>query len=184
MDTKNKIIQVAILALHKNEGATLEEIAKAAGLSRRTLHRHFLSREDLIEACNKHMLTIWKTAVIDVYNKGLQPLILLEELLNIAIDLGHKFSFLTKYRYSGAVHPTLATKVNEAYQHAISDLFKAIATLQAEKIIDPNLPLVWIRLQFIQSVATATAAKNSGDIAPNQINQLAWLSFKRSLGIH
>jgi len=49
-NTKENIIQAAILLLEIDKNCSLEEIAIKAGVSRRTLHRYFDGKEELIIA--------------------------------------------------------------------------------------------------------------------------------------
>lgn len=48
---KQRIIIAAIAVWNENFHAPMEVVAERAGLSRRTLHRHFSDRKSLIEAC-------------------------------------------------------------------------------------------------------------------------------------
>jgi TetR/AcrR family transcriptional regulator, mexCD-oprJ operon repressor len=50
------ILDAALSQLERDAGATLVDIAKAAGVSRPTLYAHFPTREDLIEAAVKRAL--------------------------------------------------------------------------------------------------------------------------------
>ena len=50
LSTKDAIIEAAFDLLSRNSGASLGDIASAAGVGRATLHRHFASRDDLIKS--------------------------------------------------------------------------------------------------------------------------------------
>ena len=47
-NTKQKIINSAITLLKQDLNCSLEEISENANVSRRTLHRHFKGKEDLL----------------------------------------------------------------------------------------------------------------------------------------
>jgi serine phosphatase RsbU (regulator of sigma subunit) len=49
---RERILEAAEQLLAQSPDASLSDIAAAAGLSRSTLHRHFRTREDLVEACS------------------------------------------------------------------------------------------------------------------------------------
>ena len=58
VDTKAKIITAAVTCFLNNEFDTLEKVAEEAGVSRRTLHRYFENRQDLLESCKTKCSTV------------------------------------------------------------------------------------------------------------------------------
>ncbi|WP_031468033.1 TetR/AcrR family transcriptional regulator [Sciscionella sediminilitoris] len=50
MSSRETILRAAATLLSRNNGATMDEVAKAAGISRATLHRYFAGRKTLIKA--------------------------------------------------------------------------------------------------------------------------------------
>jgi AcrR family transcriptional regulator len=96
MNTQQKIIDAAISVLNENFSATFEDIAVSCGMNRRTLHRYFKNRNELLEACNKNMMEAWELAAIKACNSSEDPLIQLEHLLYTGIDSGTKYAFLIK----------------------------------------------------------------------------------------
>jgi len=180
MDTQQKIIDTAIIVLNENFSAPFEEIAVRCNLNRRTLHRYFKNRNDLLEACNKNMMKAWEEAAIKACNSSSNPIEQLENLLYAGIDSGTRYAFLIKLN---EIEPTYTTETGENYLKARTDLFSAIQKLQKKKLIDSELPLPWIRILFTNSITATITAYRSGDIAPNEIKKLAWSSFSRSIGL-
>ena len=70
-NTKENIIQAAVLLLEEDKHCSLEEIATKAGLSRRTLHRYFDGKEELI-------IAVFET-LADKYYKGILEIIGVEK---------------------------------------------------------------------------------------------------------
>jgi len=66
-NTKENIIQAAVLLLEEDKNCSLEEIATKAGVSRRTLHRYFDGKEELI-------IAVFET-LADKYYKGILEII-------------------------------------------------------------------------------------------------------------
>ena len=64
--TKNKIIHVAKLLFTEMSvyKATMNDIANAANMSRRTLYMHFKSKEEIYLACQRHQCKIAKSSRI------------------------------------------------------------------------------------------------------------------------
>ena len=46
--TEQIIVEAAILVLNEDYSAPLEKVAERAGITRRTLHRYFTGREELL----------------------------------------------------------------------------------------------------------------------------------------
>ncbi|PWN63978.1 TetR/AcrR family transcriptional regulator [Chryseobacterium viscerum] len=180
MDTQQRIIDTAIIVLNENFSATIEEIAAGCNLNRRTLHRYFKSRNELLEACNKNMMTAWEETAIKACNSSTNPIIQLENLLYAGIDSGTKYAFLIKLN---EVEPTYEVEISKDYLKARNGLFDAILKLQKEQLIDSQLPLPWIRILFTSVITATITAYRSGDIAPNEVKKLAWGSFSRSIGL-
>jgi AcrR family transcriptional regulator len=68
-----QIIDGAITVLGADPGASLQDIATAAGLHRATLHRHFRSREDLLEAIRRRSAERVLAAYRDALDSGAPP---------------------------------------------------------------------------------------------------------------
>ncbi|MEJ7658919.1 MAG: helix-turn-helix domain-containing protein [Hymenobacter sp.] len=47
-DTQQHIVEAAIRVFNEDYSAPLEKVAERAGVTRRTLHRHFAGRDELL----------------------------------------------------------------------------------------------------------------------------------------
>jgi AcrR family transcriptional regulator len=54
--TRQDIIDRAIVLFNKDMSLSLEKVAKKAGVTRRTLHRYFRDREELIKSSSDEMV--------------------------------------------------------------------------------------------------------------------------------
>ncbi|AZA76528.1 TetR/AcrR family transcriptional regulator [Chryseobacterium sp. G0186] len=184
MNTQQKIIDTAISVLNENFSATFEDIAMHCGVNRRTLHRYFKNRNELLEACNKNMMEAWELAAIKACNSSEDPLVQLEYLLYAGIDSGTKYAFLIKLNDDvNSLSISYKSEYSEAYSNIRNQLFSTIQELQKEKVIDNQFPLPWIKILFTSVISATIAAFRSGDIAQNEVKKLAWHSFSRSIGI-
>ena len=184
MDTYQKIIETAIVVLNEDFSATVEDIATNCGLNRRTLHRYFKSRQELLEACYSTMMAEWKDAAKQAFDEAGTPLLQLEQLLYAGINSGTKYTFLTKLMEVESFSSSAQTEKNDDYLKMRNELFGSIQTLQKEGLIEETLPIAWIRMLFTSIVTATVMASRSGDIAPNDVKRLAWYSFRKSIGIH
>jgi AcrR family transcriptional regulator len=181
---REHILNSAIKILNGDISAPLDRIADDARISKRTLYRYFEDRETLINACYSHMLEAWHSAMLEAIGKDNDPIKQLEEMLYAAIDCGTKYVFLTALEIRPIDVDELGREKYEAYEQARNKWFDLVPELQGKNIIDAQLSASWIRHLFINTVRTSIEALNSGDVAPNQLKSLAWLSFSRSLGIN
>lgn len=183
-NTEQKIIDAAIVVLNNDLSATMEVIAEKANLNRRTLHRYFSDRNQLIEVCKKDMLTTCKEAMQKAYQSSSDPVVQLENMLYAGIDCNYRYAFLNKLQQR--IQPRLITAdENVEVNDNIKDKWHAlIILLQNKGVINNNLSPHWIFFLFDGMISTTITAMESGDIASNEIKKFAWLSFSRSLGIN
>lgn len=181
MDTRQLIIENAILALNENFSATFENIAISCGLNRRTLHRYFKNRDELLEACYKDMIEAWEQAAISVFHRYTDVLTRLEYLLYAAVDSGVKYTFLMKMNESAEYSFKIAHSAD--YLILREELFNAILELQNKKSIEKKQPLSWITILFTNMVSATVTAYKTGEIAPNEVKKLGWYSLAGSLDI-
>jgi len=65
-NTKENIIQAAILLLEEDKNCSLEKIATKAGVSRRTLHRYFDGKEELVIAVFETLADKYYTGFLEI----------------------------------------------------------------------------------------------------------------------
>jgi TetR/AcrR family transcriptional repressor of mexCD-oprJ operon len=71
-DTDESLLRPLALALTENPGATLQELAKAAGVSRATLYRFAATREQLLDTVKQHVLQVM-TLILDTAGLESRP---------------------------------------------------------------------------------------------------------------
>ncbi|RYY36251.1 MAG: TetR/AcrR family transcriptional regulator [Sphingobacteriaceae bacterium] len=179
--TEQNIVNTAIYVLNENPSATLEMVADKAGISSRTLYRYFNDREKLIDACKIMLTTTCREAMNAAFDGSDNPLIQLELTLYAAINCGSKFAFFEKLNQ---IMPKQEAPAPDGDAGQIqSRLFNLIVTLQKQGLITDVLTSAWIYKLFSGMVNTTISAISSGDIAINDINRFAWISFSQSIGI-
>jgi len=180
--TGQKIIDAAIEVFNIDLSANLEAVAEQAGVTRRTLHRYFKDRAELMEACQAEMQGKCRTAMMAAINSSTDPLVQLENTLYAGINCGSKYAFLDKLQQ----HPPYR-QMPDAPEGEFDEVkkrwFAIIAELQKQDTISAELTPAWIFVLFGSMVTTTINALNSGNVARNDIKRFAWFSFSRSLGI-
>jgi len=204
--TEQKIIDAAIYIFNDDLSAPLEIVADKAGVTRRTLHRYFTNREQLLAACKTEMDTVCEAAMTKAYNSSAVPVKQLEQMLYAGIDCNHKYAFLNKLHQRGELENTAGNshlpkdnvKKVTGDKHLTKDhakkgaspndnikdkWFRLISLLQQQGIITPDLSAHWIFLLFGSMINATIHARDAGNIAPNDLKKFAWYSFSKGIGI-
>jgi AcrR family transcriptional regulator len=90
----DSLLDTAVATLAANPGASLQEIAEAAGISRATLHRRFAGRDELIMAIGDWAITQLEGISDSVESSDLRGRAAIERLLEQAVRLAPKIGFL------------------------------------------------------------------------------------------
>ncbi|KIO74721.1 hypothetical protein TH53_24790 [Pedobacter lusitanus] len=182
-NTKQKIIDTAIEIFNDDYSSTLEKVAERSEVTRRTLHRYFTDRSDLLKACQLEMQENCGTSIAKAINSSEDPLMQLEQVLYAGIDCGSKYSFLQKLYQQ---QDDLSQKKDEgydAYDDIFSQTMSIILELQQQKVISSNLTLPWISLFLNGIITTTILSSTTGSVARNDIKNFAWYSFSKGIGI-
>lgn len=195
--TQQKIIDAAIYIFNDDLSAPLEVVADKAGVTRRTLHRYFINREQLLAACKTEMDAVCEAAMTKAYNSSTLPVKQLEQMLYAGIDCNHKYAFLNKLHQrgelenaagNGPLSKDVVKKAASSHHHLPKDnikdkWFRIISLLQQQGIVTPDLGHHWIFLLFGSMINATIHARDAGDIAPNDLKKFAWYSFSKGIGI-
>ncbi|MDO1450241.1 TetR/AcrR family transcriptional regulator [Rhodocytophaga aerolata] len=181
-DTKIEIIAAAVKCFRLNESATLEKIAQEAGVSRRTLHRYFKDRQELLDSCKNEMLDRCNKAMTEAYERDNDPIKKVRNMLFAAIEQGANYSFVKRIYERSSFAEVDRNKEFES-DNVKSKWLTIIKNLQQEGRINAELTLPWIFNLFGSIIETSIYAFESGDIARNDSKKFAWTSFKGAIGL-
>ena len=92
--TRRAILGAAASVLARDRGATLAEVASAAGVGRSTLHRYFADREALIEAAIEDSLQALGQSMEDAALDQGPPLEAMRRLVAAMVGVGDRLLFL------------------------------------------------------------------------------------------
>jgi TetR/AcrR family transcriptional repressor of mexCD-oprJ operon len=164
LDTKDAILQAGFDVFGKNSSASLDKVAKRAGVGRATLHRYYSSRDDLIEAL------AW--AAMDELNKAVEEAIKdaqsytegLKLALAAIVPLSNRQLFLANEPLDH--NP----KIAEAY-------FKD----KLEGTFAKDIPSKWIAESFEALIYAAWIMVKDGEATHKQAADLAWRTLTAGL---
>jgi len=181
--TQNKIIDAAIEVFNEDPSAPLEKVADKAEVTRRTLHRYFKDRAELLVSCEKDMQRSCKKAMQVALNSSDDPLIQLENMLYAGIDCGAKYSFFHKLHQREG-HQHSGQNVDCAEFDAISKQYNlVIIALRDRGIISSHITVEWVNMLFSSVIAATVNSTEYGTVAKNSLKQFAWFSFSKGVGI-
>jgi len=182
-DREAKIIEGAVFCLNTNENASIEEIANYLGINRRTIHRYFKDRDNLLQCCLQKMMTKCNQAMNDAYESSTEPIQQVEAMFYAALSIGNEYSFVKKL-FNRSTYTQVIHNERAEYDSVKDKWFRLITVLQDSGVIDRKIPIPWVYNLFGGIVDIAVQAQASGDIAVNEIKSLSWKSFQGSIGIH
>ena len=137
-ETKDKILQSAIAIWGSNIIASLDDIASNVGISRRTLHRHFKGRDDLMKSLFSYLIEVYLISIEQAIHKETTTVDKLQALLINDIKSTEKYlTFCQLYE----THPEkfqFEQKKIEEINIIYSKLFKK---LKREKLLSNQLSL-------------------------------------------
>ncbi len=172
MTTKELLIRSAIAVLNEDPSSNLDVIAEKAGVSRRSLHRYFSSRENMIKACAQsimqRMLADVKTS-ISLHNA---PIDQLRKMFEDDIAKGQHYEFCQKFADQFA-----ESDIQAQFKEMSALFYGVLDKLKSEHVIDIRLDNEWLAYVWMAIVRSTNQAVNDGVIAPRKANELGWNAF-------
>lgn len=166
--TKDSLIEAAIQVLASRPSASLAEIAKAAGVTRVTLHRLIGTREELLKEIATRSLAEMDEACLRAAEGAESAIAALRAMVEALVPVGDRCHFLWNltdvWQEAGVARETARQD---------RELFELIDQAKAEGSIAPDIPNAWISASLEAIVYTALSAARAGDIAVNDAGKLA-----------
>ena len=176
LSRRDAVLDSAIASLASNPNASLTEIAAAAGIGRATLHRYFGSRDDLLNEVAKRALQEVDEAAAGIRYEELSPTQALRAVLEAVIPLGDRYYFL---RTMAASHDPEIVAACERQNRELADMVDA---LKAVGVFANDVPTRWAAATLDAMIWAAWAAVGKGDVARNDVVDLAYRTIVSGLG--
>jgi AcrR family transcriptional regulator len=155
---KRSLLDVVAEVLVADPGASLAEVAEAAGISRTTLHNHYATRDDLLCAVGNRMLDLWEEAVgkaEDGPDGGLRA------LTEVLLPLCPQLMFL--WRNAGLEkHPGLAGRWDAGDEGVAEVLRRA----EERGVLASGVSETWRFAAYMSLLLAASGEVRSGRLAP------------------
>lgn len=176
-NSKQMLIDAAVLVLSRDPSAALSTIAEKAGVQRVTLHRHFGSREALIREVALFSLNEMDSASKKAAKGAKSYTDALRKIVAALVPIGDRFHFLWNQK---EVWEDRALK--KRAQKDDKELIRLIEKSKKEGGIDAEVPNAWILASIEAVVFMALNAVQSGAIAPNDAPELAVRTLFNGIG--
>lgn len=132
------LLNAAAEALAENPGASIAQVAQAAGLARATVYRHFRTRQDLLEAMRAEALVSAAKAIAESRLDEGDPIEVLRRAVEALASHGVRFRALL---VDGAeLDPTFLQEREEVF----APLYEVVRRGQKAGLIRPDLPAQWV----------------------------------------
>lgn len=172
-ETKSKILQTAIVVWGNNITTPLDDIASKAGVSRRTLHRHYSGRDDLMKSVFNYIINEYLIEIKGLIKTSKNSENQLKEFLYYDINSGQKYMVFCQLRKTSYMEMASEdANFIELYTLYI-DLFKQ---LKNEKKIRETLSTQWLEVFYTTIIESALKSIDLGLKKEDCLN-MAWSSF-------
>jgi len=179
--TRKRIIESAIQVFNEDLSAPLQKVADNAAVTRRTLHRYFKDRNELVEICRQVIETSCKKAMIAAIQSSDEPMLQLERMLYAGIDCGAKYATFYKMHRSADHTHNQQNKNCADYDYIYATFQKIVVELQETGQLNPKMSPEWIQVLhsgIIESTANARAITQQNI---ENIKELAWSSYFKAI---
>ncbi|MGH3277367.1 MAG: TetR/AcrR family transcriptional regulator [Streptosporangiaceae bacterium] len=168
------LLDVAAEVLVTNPGASLAEVAEAAGIGRTTLHKHYATREDLLRAVGHRAIDLWEKAldeVTDGPDGGLRA------ITAAMVAIGLQLGFVWRTPVLDGDHD-LTQRWNAMEERGLAVLRRA----QDRGVLAPGTPDWWLLHTFYSLIYVAADNVSAGRLAPFDAPDLVIRTFLRGVG--
>ncbi|MDR6300805.1 TetR/AcrR family transcriptional regulator [Mesonia maritima] len=180
-DTKKRIIESAIRIFNEDLSAPLQKVADNAEVTRRTLHRYFKDRNELVAVCKQAIESSCKKAMITAIQSSNDALVQLERMLYAGIDCGAKYSVFYKQHQSKDHKHTHHNKNCADYDYIYNQFQRIIIELQKEGKVNPAMSPEWIQVLHSGIIESTINAREITTKSFEEIKNLAWTSYIKAI---
>lgn len=153
----------------------MSEIARASGVGRATLHRHFRQKTDLLTTIGAQCIDEMNAAVLAVDSPNSPAADRLFAMLKSVIPLGDRYAFL---RFDWVDDESL----QKGYGTQLEWVSELVEHLKLEREIAENVPTSWAVAQVDQVIWNAWNAVSTGQLSPDDAADLAARTLLKGLG--
>ncbi|MEV0270334.1 MAG: TetR/AcrR family transcriptional regulator [Hamadaea sp.] len=167
------LLDIAAEVLVADPAASLAEVARAAGIGRTTLHKHYATRDDLLYAVAHRALELWEDAVSSIPDGPDGGLRTLAEAM---IPIGPQLEFL--WRTPAFDH---VVEIGDRWRAVEARGLAVLQRAQAHGVLR-TAPPWWLLQTFYSLIYVAAECVMNGKLAPADAPDLLLSTFLTGLG--
>lgn len=152
------ILSAGVRLLSTDPGASVAEIAKAAGVGRVTLYGHFASREVLVEAVLDHAVALATPSLEDPSLDSLAPTEAMASLISTSWEILARHSNL----FVAASQTLPAEVIRQRHDRPLRTVSRLIERGRAGGDFRTDLPLEWLVTTFFGVLHSAAQEIEAG----------------------
>ncbi|GAB3496537.1 TetR/AcrR family transcriptional regulator [Amycolatopsis cihanbeyliensis] len=169
------ILRAAATVLGRQPDAGIDEIARAAGVTRQTVYAHFSTRDKLVEAVLEQV-TAEVVAAMDTVTtgEGESAAAVLVRLLDVSTDAAGRYPLL-------GAQPIAADTAHDLHGPIVERFAEVIRRGRRSGEFGCDLPLEWLLAAIIALAHTAADEVTSGTLPAEEARRALSLSVSRLL---
>ncbi|HKR70438.1 MAG TPA: TetR/AcrR family transcriptional regulator [Streptosporangiaceae bacterium] len=174
---RTAIIRAAISVLNGNPAASIEDVARAAGVTRQTVYAHFASREALLEAVFEHAAS---DAMAAFDAAGLDDEPPAKALLDL-LEVGWKVS--AQYPFLWHLPPVSASEDADRHGPVLDWLQNIIRRGQETGDFEPDVSPAWLVTASLALARAAEEEVKAGRMTIDEATSTVHSSLLRLFGL-
>lgn len=180
-ETKKRIIESAIKIFNEDLSAPLQKVADNAAVTRRTLHRYFKDRNELVSVCKQTIEVKCRKAMIQAIQSSDDALKQLEHMLYAGIDCGTNYSVFYKLHQRKEHIHTHENKNCADFDYIYQQFKRVIVELQKKGKVNPSMSPEWIQVLHSGIIESTVNARELTTKSTDEIKHLAWTSYMKAI---
>lgn len=181
INTRTKIIESAITVFSDDLSAPLQKVADNASVTRRTLHRYFKDRNELVSVCGQVIERSCKKAMLEAIESSDEPLAQLEGMVYAAVDCGTKYSIFNRLHQGEDHQHTHQNKNCKDYDIIYRRFQNIIEKLQKQGRVSSQMSTEWIQVLLSGIVESTLGARSQTGKSIDEIKNMAWISYMKAI---
>src|ERR687891_1588268 len=162
------ILDAGLACFSRNADASLTDVARAAGVGRVTLYRHFPSREALVDAVLAHAIGRADTALgAGAVDDGPAP-----EALARLIHSSWRIVDRHRSLLAAAQRDLPPARIRHHHDQAMARVERLVARGQRDGDFRADLPRPWLVATFYSVLHGAAEEVDAGRLDPNQVPEI------------
>ncbi len=176
-NTREKIICAAVSVWNEDYSAPLKYIAREAGISRMTLHRHFCGRDAILLAITDDFIEKIAKVLDDTMDKTQNPVQQMEYLVKSTHLLGEDYNFLFDL-FEQKGRPDDLVERFTFFEEKFATFFDSLI---AQGVVKPGINARWANALLEGVMKSAFRMRQRGWQGDLDLGDLLWDSYQSAI---